>query len=335
MDHCGGVPNILQLLQRRWAERHPEPEHQGTDAQPSAQPLSPLSPSWTATGTDLGRVLPLRFPAPRIHKFPFSHPQSDAVLHNLPRGAHVPTESGSSVHPLREGQIFPVTSGPTSSEGDEVAEGQTLQVLETPGHTPDSICLYLAADAALFTGDTVLGNSSTVFEDLGTYMASLRKMIAFNKSQLGPGPGFHIPAEPEEDGAGGVADPEDGADAYAASIAEQSSQLKYKTLYPGHGPAVPSEHVAQYLKHRTDRENQILDVLTREPPALSARNGYWTTWAIVRAIYRGLPGNMAEAAAHSTTLHLQKLEGDNRVECVSGEGFNCEWRFLEQSSDAG
>jgi len=43
---------------------------------------------------------------------------------------------------LEDGQVLPVLGG--------------LQVLHTPGHTPGSICLYLADQGVLFTGDTLL-----------------------------------------------------------------------------------------------------------------------------------------------------------------------------------
>lgn len=45
---------------------------------------------------------------------------------------------------LEDGQVLPVLGG--------------LQVLHTPGHTPGSICLYLANQGVLFTGDTLLSD---------------------------------------------------------------------------------------------------------------------------------------------------------------------------------
>ena len=41
-------------------------------------------------------------------------------------------------------------------EGDEVVVGSCVfEVIETPGHTPGSICLYCAGEKALFAGDTL------------------------------------------------------------------------------------------------------------------------------------------------------------------------------------
>jgi glyoxylase-like metal-dependent hydrolase (beta-lactamase superfamily II) len=60
--------------------------------------------------------------------------------------------------------------------------GLRLQVLRTPGHTADSLCLVLPDDAAVLTGDTVLGRGPSVVAHpdgrLGPYLASLRRLRA-------------------------------------------------------------------------------------------------------------------------------------------------------------
>src|SRR5438552_6093557 len=48
-----------------------------------------------------------------------------------------------------------------------------LQVIHSPGHSADSICFYLESEGVLFTGDTILGASSTTVNDLGAYLDSL------------------------------------------------------------------------------------------------------------------------------------------------------------------
>jgi glyoxylase-like metal-dependent hydrolase (beta-lactamase superfamily II) len=62
-------------------------------------------------------------------------------------------------------------------EGDVVTVGDLeLRVMETPGHSPDSLCFWLPADGALLTGDTVLGYGTTVVHRLGDYLGSLERL---------------------------------------------------------------------------------------------------------------------------------------------------------------
>jgi glyoxylase-like metal-dependent hydrolase (beta-lactamase superfamily II) len=65
------------------------------------------------------------------------------------------------------------------AEGDVVElDGLELRVMETPGHTPDSLTFWLPADGAVLTGDTVLGRGTTVVDRLGDYLASLDRLRA-------------------------------------------------------------------------------------------------------------------------------------------------------------
>jgi glyoxylase-like metal-dependent hydrolase (beta-lactamase superfamily II) len=61
------------------------------------------------------------------------------------------------------------------------AEGWTLEAVATPGHTSNHLCLALPEAAALFTGDHVMGWSTTVVAppdgDMAAYRASLEKLI--------------------------------------------------------------------------------------------------------------------------------------------------------------
>ena len=64
------------------------------------------------------------------------------------------------------------------SEGDylDAGAGARLQVLHTPGHSPDSHCYYLEEEGVLFTGDTILGGTTTAVNDLADYMQSLARL---------------------------------------------------------------------------------------------------------------------------------------------------------------
>lgn len=56
-----------------------------------------------------------------------------------------------------------------------VAAGLEIEVLHTPGHTEDSVCLRF--DDHVLTGDTILGHGTTVLADLGSYLGSLRRLL--------------------------------------------------------------------------------------------------------------------------------------------------------------
>jgi len=68
-------------------------------------------------------------------------------------------------------------------DGETVSgEGWTLEAVATPGHTSNHLCYALRENGALFTGDHVMGWSTTVVAppdgDMAAYMASLDKLYA-------------------------------------------------------------------------------------------------------------------------------------------------------------
>lgn len=71
----------------------------------------------------------------------------------------------------------------TLSHGDIIdGDGWTLECLHTPGHISNHVCFALAQEHALFTGDHIMGWSSTVIPpphgDLARYLDSLRLLLA-------------------------------------------------------------------------------------------------------------------------------------------------------------
>jgi glyoxylase-like metal-dependent hydrolase (beta-lactamase superfamily II) len=67
-------------------------------------------------------------------------------------------------------------------DGESVqGPGWTLTAVHTPGHTSNHLCFALAQERALFTGDHVMGWSTTVVAppdgDMADYMASLQKLL--------------------------------------------------------------------------------------------------------------------------------------------------------------
>jgi len=80
-----------------------------------------------------------------------------------------------------------------SREKIAVGGDATLQVLFTPGHEVDHVSFYLKEDRALFTGDCVLGASSSTVRDLETYMKSLHLLTRFTHDTIFPGHGPIVP----------------------------------------------------------------------------------------------------------------------------------------------
>jgi glyoxylase-like metal-dependent hydrolase (beta-lactamase superfamily II) len=79
--------------------------------------------------------------------------------------------------------------------------GWTLAALATPGHTSNHLCFALEESGALFTGDHVMGWSTTVVAppdgDMAAYMASLDKLYAREDRVYYPahGPAVHKPKQ--------------------------------------------------------------------------------------------------------------------------------------------
>lgn len=77
------------------------------------------------------------------------------------------------------------------AEGESVSgPGWTLEALATPGHTSNHLCFALHEEKALFTGDHVMGWSTTVVAppdgDMAAYMGSLRKLLGRNDAIYHP-----------------------------------------------------------------------------------------------------------------------------------------------------
>ena len=69
------------------------------------------------------------------------------------------------------------------------AGGAALRALFTPGHAIDHVCYHLAAERVLFTGDTILGASSSSVSDLYEYMRTLGKLSKLRVDTIAPAHG--------------------------------------------------------------------------------------------------------------------------------------------------
>ncbi|MEV6341788.1 MBL fold metallo-hydrolase [Actinoplanes sp. NPDC051851] len=79
----------------------------------------------------------------------------------------------------------------TSLDGN----GLEIRVLDTPGHTSDSVCFLVECgnERVMFTGDTILGRGTTVVArpdgDLSAYLASLERLRSYREVLMLPGHG--------------------------------------------------------------------------------------------------------------------------------------------------
>lgn len=103
---------------------------------------------------------------------------------------------------IEESTDFDFTPDVAVVDGDVVVDGGglTIQAVHTPGHTSNHTCWALAEERALFTGDHVMGWSTTVVSppdgDMAAYVDSLERVAGRRDETLWP---THGP--PREDGA--------------------------------------------------------------------------------------------------------------------------------------
>ncbi|KAG0086355.1 hypothetical protein BGZ93_005853 [Podila epicladia] len=125
--------------------------------------------------------------------------------------------------------------------------------------------------------------------------------------------------------------------AYIKSLERQLDYVSSYKIYPGHGPVIEDGpgKVREYIKHRLDRENQILAVLLdKDTSDVSLSKAKKTAMDIVSVIYAAYPVSLHSAAEHQVLLHLKKLEQDGKVKRGSAEEISdATWEpFLPQSS---
>ncbi|MCZ2109801.1 MAG: MBL fold metallo-hydrolase [Dehalococcoidia bacterium] len=80
----------------------------------------------------------------------------------------------------------------------DLGKGVRVQVLMTPGHSVDSVCYYIEEEGVLFTGDTLLGSSTTTVHNLGDYRRTLKRLLELPNLKVicpGHGPLVHDPRE--------------------------------------------------------------------------------------------------------------------------------------------
>ena len=129
---------------------------------------------------------------PRISSILITHGHGDHIggLDRLQQAMDCPVRCHPKLEPLLSqrldsGCVRKLRSRETIPTGG----GISLRVLFTPGHEDDHVAYYLAEGRVLFSGDTILGNSSSSVRNLKQYMASLELMARQRPNVICPGHG--------------------------------------------------------------------------------------------------------------------------------------------------
>lgn len=97
---------------------------------------------------------------------------------------------------------------------------------------------------------------------------------------------------------------------YMDSLARMSQQFSGRA-YPGHGPVIENgkSKVLEYIKHRQEREVQVLEVLAKS----NGETASWKSMQIVKEIYKDVPETLHEAAQRGVLQVLDKLTDEGKV----------------------
>ncbi len=87
---------------------------------------------------------------PRAILLTHRHEDHTGAVENLLRQYPVPV----MIHPA-DGALLPFETEPLRDGQKLELEGETLEVIHTPGHTPGCVCYYSAKSRMAMTGDTV------------------------------------------------------------------------------------------------------------------------------------------------------------------------------------
>ena len=162
----------------------------------------------------------------------------------------------------------------------EVADGttfpvgnDTLRALHTPGHRFDHLCFFLEGQRTLFAGD--------LFAGVGTVV---------------------------------IIPPEGDMQHYLDTL-RRLQKMDIAEMVPGHGPfhTNPQAKIAEYIAHRLEREQQVLQALAVLPRGT-------TIPPMVQHIYVDVDPRLHPVAAWAVEAHLLKLEREGKVK-HKGEGW--------------
>lgn len=146
-------------------------------------------------------------------------------------------------------------------------EDETITAIHAPGHAHDHLVFWAEKERALFTGDVVIGRGTVV-----------------------------------------IAPPSGDMRAYQATLERLFNVYGEAALsiYGGHGPTIrnPKVKLNEYIEHRHEREEQILEVLGEGPATIPE---------IVADIYAEVSHELWPAAARQVLAYLIALGREGRV----------------------
>jgi glyoxylase-like metal-dependent hydrolase (beta-lactamase superfamily II) len=149
-----------------------------------------------------------------------------------------------------------------------------LQTVHTPGHSSNHLCFLLEEERMLFSGDHIMQGSTVV-----------------------------------------IRPPDGDMQAYLDSL-QKVRKLRLRSIAPGHGHLIenPNEVIDDYLEHRRQREQQILDALRDLGTAKIE--------TIVERVYTDVRPELHPVARYSVHAHLLKLASEGQV---TGKTLTGQW----------
>ena len=140
-----------------------------------------------------------------------------------------------------------------------------LRAMHTPGHARGHLCLYEERTGTLLSGDNIVGLGSVLIDP-----------------------------------------PEGNMRDYLRSLERMRALPGLSVIFGGHGPAIanPYRKVDEYISHRLDREEKILEAV---------RQGSVTPKDIVARVYTDVSPKAHAMAERAVLAHLEKLIEDGLV----------------------